>query len=130
MGGGEISSAQDPTVVVRNAFVTGLAKLGFANANEPSDGVRELNVELRTIDYRVTQGFWSGGLYVDVAMKGFCKAGDTIKYDSMYRGHHAENIQVVQSQSSNEGYINDALSQAINGALRDQKLIRCLAAGG
>lgn len=127
-GGGEITAAKDPALVVYDAFVEGLGQLGFENASQGSAGVPELNVELRAIDYKVTQGFWSGGLYVDVAMKGICKIDHATKYDSMYRGHHEENIQVAQSQENNEGYINDALSQAINAALRDQELLQCIAA--
>lgn len=126
-GGGEIRTVQEPDVVVRDAFMKGLRQLGFEIAAEPSDGVPQLDVELRAIDYKITQGFWSGGLYVDVALKALCKLGPTVRYDSLYRGHHEENIQVVQSQENNESYINDALSQAINATLRDQRLIQCLA---
>jgi hypothetical protein len=127
-GGGEIKPVQEPATVVQEAFVSGLGQLGFANATKPSEGVPQLDVELRAIDYKVTQGFWSGGLYVDVALKALCKIGPTVHYDSLYRGHHEENIQVAQSQTNNESYINDALSQAINTALRDPRLIDCLAA--
>jgi hypothetical protein len=129
VGGGEITSAQDPVLVTRGALVRGLTQLGFTAASERSDGTPELNVELRAIDYKITQGFWSGGLYVDVAMKAICKFGHTARYDEMYRGHHEESIQVVQSQASNERFINDALSQAINAALGDRELIQCLASG-
>jgi uncharacterized lipoprotein YajG len=128
-GGGEIKPSQDPALVGRGALVGGLTQLGFQPAAQASAATPALAVELRAIDYKVTQGFWSGGLYVDVAMKALCKIGDTIKYDALYRGHHEENIQVAQSQAENEEYINDALSQAINGALRDERLLQCLAGG-
>jgi hypothetical protein len=49
------------------------------------------------------------------------------RYDGVFRGHHEERVQVAQSRSSNETFINDALSQAINAALGDDELIRCLA---
>ena len=129
-GGGEIKPVQDPALVVRDALVSGLHQLGFETANPGSGAAPELSVELRAIEYKVTQGFWSGGLTADVALKAYCKVGNTAKYDSMYRGHHEENIQAVQSQTANEGYINHALSEAINATLRDQELLRCLASSG
>jgi uncharacterized lipoprotein YajG len=128
-GGGEITAAQDPVLVVRGALARGLEQLGFTVASGRAEGTPELKVELRAIDYKVTQGFWSAGLYVDVAMKALCKFSHTTRYDELYRGHHEENIQVAQSQANNERYINDALSQAINAALGDRDLIQCLASG-
>lgn len=127
-GGGELTSTVEPTAVVNDAVVQGLQKQGFSPWSAPGPDVSQLRIELRALDYEITQGFWSGGLDVDVAMKAICIVGDRREYEELHRGKHEENIQVVQSQSNNEYYINDALSQAINAVLNDRELVQCLAA--
>jgi hypothetical protein len=125
-GGGEITPVQDPVVVVHDAFARGLTQLGFV-PTESAEDAAQLEIELRAIDYKVMQGFWSGGLYVDVVLKAICRFGPMIRYDEVFKGHHEERVQIAQSKSSNEAFINDALSQAINAALWDEQLIQCLA---
>jgi uncharacterized lipoprotein YajG len=127
VGGGEITPVQVPAEVVSDALVDGLDQLGFQPLRDRSNDPPTLRVELRAIDYKVAQGFVAGSLSVDVAMKAICVVESQHKYEKLYRGHHEESIQVVQSQSQNESYINDALSEAINQVLRDRDLLQCLA---
>ena len=124
-GGGELSPAEDPAEVVRAAIVLGLTRLGFTASG--GQGANELDVELRAIDYKVTQGFWAGALNVDVAMKAVCSVDGRRVYEKLHRGHSDESIQLAQTGSANERYINSALSQAINNVLSDGELLRCLA---
>ena len=127
VGGGQITPVQAPAEIISNALIDGLGQLGFQPLRDRSNGPPTLKGELRAIDYKVAQGFWAGGLSVDVAMKAICIVESQHKYEKLYRGHHEESIQVVQSQSANESYINDALSQAINQVLSDRDLLQCLA---
>jgi hypothetical protein len=129
-GGGEITPVQDPKVAVAEALVLGMTRLGFNPVLAQSGGSAKLRAELRAIDYKVNMGFWAGSLTVDVALKSICIVDGQRKYEKLQRGHHEESIQVVQSTSNNESYINDALSQAINQVLSDAALLQCLAVGG
>jgi hypothetical protein len=126
-GGAEITTAQDLATVVNGSLSTGLRQLRFQPTDQPAPNTPELRVEIRSLDYKVSQGFWSGGLVVDVAMKGICIIGNTRPYEQIYRGSHQENIQVVQSQSQNEEYINSALTRALEALLGDARLTSCLA---
>ena len=126
-GGGQITPIQDPKEVVTQALVLGMTRLGFKPVLSEAGGSPQLRGELRAIDYKINQGFWAGGLTVDVALKAICIVDGQRKYEKLHRGHHEESIQVVQSASNNESYINDALSQAIDQVLTDDALMQCLA---
>jgi uncharacterized lipoprotein YajG len=127
IGGGEITPAQQPAEVVRTSLVDGVTQLGFKPLRDGQDDAPTMKVELRAIDYKVAQGFWAGGLTVDVAMKAICLIDRQSRYEKLHRGHYEDAIQVVQSQSQNESYINSALSEAINQVLGDRDLLQCLA---
>ncbi len=127
VGGGEITPEQDVGEVVENAMVDGLRQMGFQPVQNPAARIPQLRIEARALDYKIAQGFWAGGLDVDVALKAICILGDRRPYEKLHRGHHEESIQVVQSASQNEYYINSALSQAINQVLSDRDLLQCLA---
>lgn len=129
-GGGEITPMQEPKAVLTEALVQGMTRLGFKPILEQRANIPKLKTELRAIDYKVAMGFWSGGLTVDVGLKSICIVDGIGKYEKFYRGHHAENIQVAQSQENNEIYINSAFSQAINNLLSDSNLLNCLVAAG
>ncbi|MFC1890719.1 YajG family lipoprotein [Thermodesulfobacteriota bacterium] len=129
-GGGEITPIQDPKEVVTEALVLGLTRLGFKPVLAQNESNSTLRAELRAIDYKVTQGFWAGGLTVDVALKGICIVDGQRKYEKLHRGHYEASIMGVQTTYNNELYINDALSQAINKVLSDRELIQCLTVGG
>lgn len=130
VGGGEITPIQDPKEVVAEALVLGMTRLGFKPVLAQRSGIANLRAELRAIDYKVNQGFWSGTLTVDVALKGICIVAGQSKYEKLHRGHHEESVMGAQSTSENESFINDALSQAINQVLSDGALMQCLAVGG
>lgn len=130
IGGGEITPVQQPAEVVSTAIVQGMSELGFKPLREEQSNAPTMRVELRAIDYKVTQGFWAGGLNVDVAMKAICVVERQRTYEKLHRGHYEDAIQVAQSQSQNETYINSALSEAINQVLGDRELLQCLATRG
>lgn len=125
--GAEITVAGDLTGTIRNSLADGLQHQGFKpTSDKPTDG-RELRVEIRNLDYRVTQGFWSGTLNTECGLKAICIIGSARPYEQLYRGEFEESIQFVQSAEANEKYINSAVSRAINLLLQDSRLSRCLA---
>ena len=124
--GAEITLAGDLANTVRTAIADGLQRQGFIiTPNRPTD-VRELRVEIRNLEYGVTQGFWAGTLRAECGLKAICIKGSSRHYEKLYRGEHIEKIQFVQGNQANERYINSALSQAITLLLQDSQLIHCL----
>jgi uncharacterized lipoprotein len=124
--GAEITVAGDLANTVRTAIADGLQRQGFKiTPNKPTDG-RELRVEIRNLEYGVTQGFWAGTLRAECGLKAICIIGSSRPYEKIFRGEHIEKIQVVQGGQANERYINSAISKAINLLLQDSQLIYCL----
>jgi hypothetical protein len=129
--GAEISASSAEIVsVVDQSLVSGLRNLGFATVSQPAADVPELRVEVRALNYKVAMGFWAGALDVDAAMKAICIQGKDRGHEQLHRGHYEDSIQVVQSASNNDEYINKALSSAIDEILRDRPLLDCLAKRG
>jgi uncharacterized lipoprotein len=125
--GAHLTVAGDLNDVVRQSVSNGLAQRGLmVTPNKTPDG-RELRVEIRNLDYEVTQGFWTGSLRANCSLKGICIIGSTRPYENLYRGQLQENVMVTQSSSANEKYINAVISQAINELLKDERLLQCLA---
>jgi uncharacterized lipoprotein YajG len=125
--GAELTVGGDLTNIVRTAVADGLQRQGFkVTPNKPADG-RELRVEVRNLDYGVTQGFWAGTLRTECGLKAICIIGSARPYERLYRGEHMEQVQLVQGNQANERYINSAISRAINLLLQDSELIHCLA---
>jgi uncharacterized lipoprotein len=128
--GAEIKASTAELVsVVNSSMVDGLGKLGFAPTLQRADGLPELRVEVRALDYKVAQGFWAGSLDVDAALKAICIRGDQRPHEQLHRGHYEDSIQVIQGADNNDTYINSALSKAIGEVLHDRPLMDCLAAG-
>lgn len=122
--GEQLTLDGDLTSTVKAAVTEGLRRQGFA-----TDGPMEnqLRVEIRNLDYAVNSGFWAGKLNIEFLLKGICVKGNARPYEQMYRGEFRKSIQVVQGADSNSAFVNDVVSQAINGMLKDEALLRCLA---
>jgi hypothetical protein len=117
------------TQIVRSAIADGLSKQAFSpvaagTVTSPS----ELRVEIRNLDYTMIMGFWAGTLRVDVGLKANCLRGATRPYEKLFRGEYVESVQVVQSPENNNQYISTAVGEAVSSLLKDQDLMRCLAA--
>ncbi|RDZ26147.1 YajG family lipoprotein [Lysobacter silvisoli] len=122
--GEQLTVEGDLRKIIENSVTQGLQQQGFA-----TDGPMEnqLRVEIRNLDYVVNSGFWAGKLNIEFLLKGICIKGNARPYEQMYRGEYRKNVQVVQGAASNNLFVNDVVSQAINSLLKDEKLMRCLA---
>jgi uncharacterized lipoprotein len=128
--GAELTVAGDLTKVVRTSVADGLQRQGFVITSHRAADGHELRVEIRNLDYNVTQGFWAGTLRVECGLKAICIVGSARPYERLYRGEDMEKVQFVQGNQANEKYINNAISKAINSLLQDSELINCLAQKG
>lgn len=123
--GAEITIEGNLAETIQASVSDGLAKKGFKTENGALP--RELRVEIRSFDYKVTQGFWEGTLTVNFGIKGICIKDGLRPYEMLYRGDFKKGIQVVQGEKSNEQYINIVVSDAVTKLLNDEALLACLA---
>lgn len=127
--GANLTIAQDLPTVVRAAARESLQRQGFTPQTEkPADG-RELRVEIRNLDYAVTQGFWTLTLHIECGLKAICILGTDRPYERLYRGEVEETVLGIQSEEENERYVNTALSKAINELFQDSQMSQCLVTG-
>ncbi len=125
--GAELTVEGDLVAIVRASISDGLKRKGFAPQTERTGDARELRVEIRNLDYTVTQGFWSGSLRTDCVFKAICIRGSSRPYEQLYRGEVQDDIMAVQTDEENIRYVNDAVSRALNALLQDHQLSACLA---
>lgn len=124
--GAELTIQGELQSIVQKALIEGLAKQRFKPLVGSSPEGRELRVEIRNLDYAVNQGFWAGTLRIDVGLKAICVRGTQRPYEQLHRGEVVKSVQTVQGSESNNAYISQAVSDAVNSLLKDQKLSSCL----
>jgi uncharacterized lipoprotein YajG len=122
--GEQLTVDGDLAQIIRSALEEGLRRHGFA-VDGPMDN--QLRVEIRNLDYTVNSGFWAGKLNIEFLLKGICIKGHARPYEQLYRGEFRKSIQVVQGESSNNLYVNQVVSDAVNKLLADPQLMACLA---
>jgi len=128
--GAELTLEGDLAEIVRTSLSNGLALKGFTAQSIKGAEGRELRVEIRSLDYGVTVGFWSGDLRTQCSLKAICIRGSDRPYEKLHRGEFKENVQVVQGAEANNVYVSNALSEALNNVLADGELMECLAQQG
>jgi uncharacterized lipoprotein YajG len=122
--GEQLTLSDDLVSTIKSAVSEGLQHQGFVTTGPMEN---QLRVEIRSLEYGVNSGFWAGKLNVEFLLKGICIKGNARPYEQMYRGEFHKNVQVVQGESSNNVYVNQVVSQAINALLTDASMTRCLA---
>jgi uncharacterized lipoprotein len=125
--GAELTLQGNFAEIIHAALIDGLKRQGFDPTESSTVDNRELRVEIRGLEYQVTQGFWSGTLRTDCALKATCVVGSARPYEHLYRAEYEESIAFVKGDEENKKYINDIVSKALNQLLSDEKLIKCLA---
>lgn len=121
----EITAGSDLEAVVRNKISEALSAHGF-NVNDGGASDARLKVEVHLLEYSTSQGFWTGGVQIQGALKAVAaKGGGT--YEQMYRSNREERVAVVPTAKTNEEWINSALSDVLTQLVSDQKLIEFLA---
>lgn len=131
MNGAEITASEDVAVVVKRSLMDGLRKKGFKPvAVDTMEGATEphLTVELRLLEYSTSQGFWTGGVEIQGALKAVAINGGHV-FEHMYRSDKEERVVVVPTAETNEKWINDALTNVINQVLDDASLLQFLETG-
>jgi uncharacterized lipoprotein len=125
--GSELTVAGDLAQTIDTSIAEGLKNQGFVPTDHTIKDGRVLNVEIRDLEYNMIMGFWAGTMRTQCSLKAVCVVGNVRPFEKMYHGEHEESVQVVQSADANTGYVNDAVSKAVNQLLDDPDLAHCLA---
>lgn len=120
----QITTDQDIAAVVQDKVSEGLRNKGYTVV--PYAGASTgLSIEVRSLDYSTSQGFWTGGVAVNASMKAVAKKpGDT--YERMYRSDKERRVAVVPTAGKNQEDLNDGLSGVLAQLFDDVGLFRFL----
>lgn len=125
--GAEITSIDDVNGVIREKVREGLSAKGFQVVPGLTPARTSMKVEIRSIDYSTSVGFFTGGVHTRAAFKGICKNGRG-EYENLYRQESEERVVMVPTAETNEQWINQTVGQALEKIFRDQQMLECLSA--
>jgi uncharacterized lipoprotein len=120
----EITTDQDVAAVVHAAVVDGVRRHGFAIAAGAS-APAHLKVELRLLEYSTSQGFWTGGVQVQAALKATALRNGK-SFEQLYRSDNENRVMIVPTAGTNEEWINAGLSDVLGKLLSDTALLEAL----
>ncbi len=126
VAGAKITTSQDVVELFSNAIKQGLRQKGFEPIPFEDGRPTDLRVEIRTLDYDVSMGLWTGSNLAKASIKVLAhNAGKT--YEKVYRGQGEIRTMWVASQETNAKIINAAVSEVLNKMFADQELLAFLA---
>lgn len=123
--GGAITTDQDVAMVLEDKIKEGLKMQGFEPVPYSDNVSRTMKVELRSLEYFTSTGFWTGGVHTKSALKVIAKNSGK-DYEEFYRVEKEERVMAVPSAEENERLINLALSAVLQKLFTDQKLFKLL----
>lgn len=122
----EITTDQDVAALIHEKVKRGLARKGFSVIDQGASEDSSLTLELRAFEYSTAQGFWTGGVNIDGAIKAIAvRDGDT--YERMYRTDDEHRVVVVPTAEQNNEWMNTSLSDLLTQVFEDVGLFRFLA---
>ena len=130
MRGAAITTEQDIATVFQTSIVENLNAMGF-NATAATEGMTDpgsslLRVDIRSIDYETSMGFWTGGVHTRGSMKATATR-DARNYENLYRVDEEKRVMVVPGADSNAQMINATASAILQELFNDVALFRFLA---
>ncbi len=123
--GGAITTDQDVGEVFDQKIREGLTRKGFSPRSLTEGALRSLKVEIRSLEYYTSTGFWTGGVHAKAAIK--VVAGNGRKdYEHFYRGGNENRVLLVPFAEENETIINAAVSDILQKLFSDATLFQFL----
>lgn len=130
MRGAAITSEQDIAGVFQKAITENLNAMGFnaTPVNTPTAGPESalLRIDIRSLDYETSMGFWTGGVHTRGSMKGTATR-ESRSYDQLYRVDEEKRVMVVPGADSNAQMINATASAILQELFNDVTLFKFLA---
>ncbi len=128
--GAAITTEQDMAAVFQTLIVENLNAMGF-NATAVTQGTAGLGssllrVDIRSLEYETSTGFWTGGVHTRGSMKATATR-DARNYDKLYRVDEEKRVMVVPGANSNAQMINATASAILQELFNDVALFKFLA---
>lgn len=111
--------------VFRQAVFDGLKAKNFVPTDISSSVDRQLKVEIRTLNYSTSTGFWTGGMDTKAAIKVIVTASG-MSYENMYRSANEERVVVVPTAEHNSEMLNNVVNDVLAKPFEDQALLSAL----
>lgn len=124
--GAAITTDQNVGEVFEQKIREGLTKKGFKPTLPTQGTLRSLKVEIRSLEYYPSTGFWTGGVHTKTALKAIARNAGK-EYEKFYRGGNEERVLLVPSAEENEKLINMAISEILKKLFSDKNLLQFLA---
>lgn len=130
MRGAAITTEQDMATVFADEIVKGLTAMNFdavkVNSQSAATSGALLRVDIRSVEYETSMGFWTGGVHVRGSMKATATRDDR-SYDQIYRVDEEKRVMVVPGADANAEQINATVSAVLQEMFNDPELFKFLA---
>ncbi len=123
-GGAQITYSGDLAALLQERIIQGLNQKGFQAIGGAVEGVN-IKVEIRSLNYEVSTGWFTGGINVDSAIKVYVNGGGE-NYENLYRSSNEERIVFVSGAGANNERLNTALQDVLKQLLEDKALLDTL----
>lgn len=124
--GAKITTDQDIPQLFTDAITDGLRKKGFIPAPFAESESPNLRVDIRSIEYDVSMGLWTGSNMGKASIKVLAKNGNDT-YEKVYRGQSEIRTAFVASQETNAKIINGAITEVLRKMFDDRELMDFIA---
>jgi uncharacterized lipoprotein YajG len=124
--GAKISTDQNLAEVFRQAVFDGLKAKGFTATDNSNSPDRQLKVEIRSLSYSTSTGFWTGGVDTKAAIKAIV-TNSGVTYENMYRSANEERVVFVPTADHNTELLNKVVTDVLSKLFDDQSLLSALA---
>jgi uncharacterized lipoprotein YajG len=122
-----ITISRDITMTIAEHIRQGLLQHGFAPVDGNQRAPVDLEVEIRLIEYNVTQG-WDFALHTRATMKAIALKNGRV-FDKIFRVENEKRVVIVPPDETNSEVINGAVSEVINDLVNDRDLMTFMADG-
>ena len=126
MVGAKIKMEDDVAAIYQAALVDGLRRKGFDAQPGAVDDSPTLKVEIRSLAYDVSAGWWTGGIETDSSVKVYALDASE-PYEKLYRSSDEDRTVIVPGAKSSNKKLNAVVSNTLRQVLEDQKLLEVLA---
>ncbi len=119
-----------PSREVRNIFydeiAKGLSTKGFKVNAKGSNSTIKLRVDIRLLEYKSSQGFFTFGIHTRSTLKAVASKGGDV-YEKLYRVDNEMRTMIVPTTGENARVINETVAKVVEKLFADDALLRFLA---
>jgi len=125
--GGEVKLQGDLIQLITASIKSGLEDEKVKVLQGNHDEVANLRIEIRSLNYKIITGVWSGTARADSSMKAICTPAIGEPYSRLYRySYDRKGLQLAPDENEIPRIISKAVSEVINKILNDKELAQCL----